>query len=197
MASLRETWSSFEEADLKTTNACSDPRASSFHFDASQFLQFGRKNEKSKPPVPPRFEPVDQTARSMRFQTPQLDSLKPPPTWSHPSKESKTGPDPTPLSRIYDILDAGSQSSRWLLQRGYLEPFKSPDCRLEINFGQGVGASKVAAVVTAPDGSRRTIVACAGGITFQRLTGAAGQELVKFLSSGQVVEFTPEREVVY
>jgi hypothetical protein len=97
----------------------------------------------------------------------------------------------TPLSQIYNILDVHSDSSRWLDARGYLESFKSPDCTLDLNFGLDARGTKVGAVMTAPDGTKRTIVACEGGTTFQRLTAANGQEMVKFLSSGQIVEINP------
>jgi len=103
----------------------------------------------------------------------------------------KDSPPATPLSQIYNTLDVHSDSSRWLDARGYLESFKSPDCTLDLNFGLDARGTKVGAVMTAPDGTKRTVVACEGGATFQRLSSASGQEMVKFLSSGQIVEINP------
>jgi len=91
----------------------------------------------------------------------------------------KDSPPATPLSQIYNTLDVHSDSSRWLDARGYLESFKSPDCTLDLNFGLDARGTKVGAVMTAPDGTKRTVVACEGGATFQRLSSASGQEMVE------------------
>lgn len=96
----------------------------------------------------------------------------------------------SPLTRVNQALEENSDSSRWLNQRGYLEAFKSPDCMLDISFSTAdKNVLKVGAVMSAPDGSKRTVVACDDGTTFQRITGPGGQEIVKFLSNGQIVEF--------
>lgn len=96
----------------------------------------------------------------------------------------------SPLTRVNQVLEENSDSSRWLNQRGYLEAFKSPDCMLDISFSTAdKNVLKVGAVMSAPDGSKRTVVACDDGTTFQRITGPGGQEIVKFLSNGQIVEF--------
>ena len=97
----------------------------------------------------------------------------------------------TPLGRVNDMLDDSSPSSRWLKERGYLDSFKSADCTLELSFGNDKSGGKVGAVLVAPDGTKRTAVACENGTSFQRLTGPNGQELVKFLSSGQIIELNP------
>lgn len=99
----------------------------------------------------------------------------------------------TPLGRVNQMLDDNSQSTRWLKERGYLEAFKSENCTLELSFGNDRSGGKVGAVLIAPDGTKRTAVACENGTSFQRLTGPNGQELVKFLSSGQIIELNPYR----
>lgn len=101
----------------------------------------------------------------------------------------------TPLGRVNSMLDDHSPSSQWLKDRGYLESFKSDKCTLELSFGADKGGGKVGAVLLAPDGTKRTVVACENGTSFQRLTGPNGQELVKFTSSGQVIELNPYRRV--
>lgn len=101
----------------------------------------------------------------------------------------------SPLTRVNLILEEGSESSRWLNQRGYLEAFKSPQCVLDISFSTADKNSlKVGAVLSAPDGSKRTVVACDDGTTFQRITGPGGREIVKFLSNGQIVEFGADQK---
>ena len=95
----------------------------------------------------------------------------------------------SPLARVNQTLEENSESSRWLNQRGYLEAFKSPNCVLDISFSTDKNLLKVGAVLSAPDGSKRTIVACDDGTSFQRISGPGGQEIVKFLSNGQIVEF--------
>lgn len=97
----------------------------------------------------------------------------------------------TPLGRVNEMLDDNSPSTRWLRERGYLEAFKSENCTLELSFGNDRSGGKVGAVMVAPDGTKRTAVACENGTSFQRLTGPNGQELVKFLSSGQIIELNP------
>lgn len=93
-----------------------------------------------------------------------------------------------PLTRVNQILDEHSETSRWLNQRGYLDVFKSSSCVLDITFSTEKSV-KVAAVLKAPDGSKRTVVACDDGTTFQRITGPRGQEIVQFMSNGQIVEY--------
>jgi hypothetical protein len=191
-------WSNQEDNNSRATFECWGPqsqpvKASSFHFDASQFGQ----PQLNETPLAARFEaqPREEAPLAARLEITHND--RPESVLRNDAKEALSGgkDNQTPLSRIYDILDVHSQSSRWLDKRGYLEPFKSPDCTLDLNFGTDARGSKVGAVMTAPDGTRRTVVACEGGITFQRLTGANGQELVKFLSSGQIVELNPNRAI--
>lgn len=170
----------------------SSPKASSFHYDASQVAQYwkqGAVNEApQQAPLSLRFEPNKEEeaplATRVEFNAERAENMfmRGDATRDTAAKDTPA----TPLSQIYDILDVHSASSRWLEQRGYLEAFKSPDCTLDLTFG--TDGNKVGAVVTAPDGSKRTVVACEGGVSFQRLTAANGQELVKFLSSGQIVE---------
>ncbi len=95
----------------------------------------------------------------------------------------------SPLTRVNLILEEHSETSRWLNQRGYLEAFKSPNCMLDITFSTEKTLLKVGAVLNAPDGSRRTVVACDDGTSFQRITGPRGQEIVRFMANGQIVEF--------
>ncbi len=172
------------------------PQASSFHYDAmSQYWRHATTPANAAavveaPPLALRFEPnkEEEAPLATRVELGHHDRAES--LLRNDAKENlfaaaKDQPS-TPLSRIYDILDVHSASSRWLEQRGYLEAFKSPNCTLDLTFG--TDGSKVGAVVTAPDGSKRTVVAADGGVSFQRLTAANGQELVKFLSSGQIVE---------
>lgn len=95
----------------------------------------------------------------------------------------------SPLTRVNQILEEHSETSRWLNQRGYLESFKSPNCVLDLSFSTEKTVLKVGAVLNAPDGSKRTVVACDDGTSFQRITGPRGQEIVRFMSNGQIVEF--------
>lgn len=99
----------------------------------------------------------------------------------------------SPLGTVNAMLEDHSPSSQWLKERGYLDAFKSANCTLELSFGADKGGGKVGAVLVAPDGTKRTAVACENGTSFQRLTGPNGQELVKFLSSGQIIELNPYR----
>lgn len=169
-------------------------RASSFHQDTFELWRTTQTPVQEQAPLALRFEPPQREeqqnlAARVDFAGDSFENqLRPKEVF-----DAKANKDSSPLSRIYDILDVHSASSRWLEQRGYLEAFKSPDCTLDLSFGMMGQASKVGAVVTAPDGSKRTVIACEGGSTFQRLTGSDGRELVKFLSSGQIVELNPQR----
>jgi hypothetical protein len=189
-----QSWSNQEESNTGAAYECWGPnvKASSFHYDAAQFGQFAQA-QPCDTPLAKRFEsqPKDETPLAARLEI--IDRAESALRNDARDSASEGKDSQSPLSRIYDILDVHSNSSRWLEQRGYLEAFKSPDCTLDINFGTDARGSKVGAVMTAPDGTRRTVVACEGGVTFQRLTGANGQELVKFLSSGQIVELNPSR----
>ncbi len=180
---LMQSWINQEESQAgKECWPQANAKASSFHYDASQLAQSWRQNQTvSEAPLAARLE-ITNKERSESFR--RNDAAE-----AQPGKDSVPS---TPLSRIYDILDVHSPSSRWLDSRGYLEAFKSPDCTLDLTFG--TDGSKVGAVVTAPDGTKRTVVSCEGGSTFQRLTASNGQELVKFLSSGQIVELNPNRQ---
>jgi hypothetical protein len=187
---LLQSWSGKEEGN--TSAECWAPHASSFHFDANTYPFSGRAQNAHETPLAARFEPVrEEHPLAARLEISQHENIE------HRSlrevaQSSNNVADSSPLSRIYDILDVQSPSSRWLEQRGYLEAFKSPNCMLDLTFGTDKGGSKVGAVMTAPDGTKRTVVACEGGATFQRLTASNGQELVKFLSSGQIVELNPK-----
>ncbi len=175
-------------------------KASSFHYDASQVAQYWRHSTTThtanEAPLSLRIEPKreEEAPLATRVELGNNERAES----NYLRNEAKDAPlagkdnvSNTPLSRIYDILDVHSASSRWLEQRGYLEAFKSPNCTLDLTFG--TEGNKVGAVMTAPDGSKRTVVACEGGVSFQRLTASNGQELVKFLSSGQIVEMNPNR----
>ena len=167
-------------------------QASSFHYDAGQLAQYWRQgtavNEAA--PLSLRFEPNKEeeaplaTRIELGNERAESNYLR-----SEAKEQAQPAKDVTPLSSIYDILDVHSPSSRWLDQRGYLDAFKSPECTLDLNFGSD--GNRVGAVVTAPDGSKRTVVAYEGGVSIQRLTAGNGQEMVKFLSSGQIVELNP------
>jgi hypothetical protein len=193
IVSLLESWSSWQKANSETVNDAPLPQASSFHFDAVPFLSCPQRQTPEEIPMAARFEPADPSGRTLlaSFEI-NCEGSSTGLADRAPSKREVNSS--TPLSQIYDIIDVQSKSSRWLAQRGYLEPFKSPDCRLDLNFGSDGQGSKVAVVLTAPNGARRTVVALEGGVSFQRITGANGQELVKFLSSGQIVEFNPNRQ---
>ena len=197
-----QSWPNTEENNNSNASAeCwgRQVKASSFHFDASQFGHFARTPESTEMPLSTRMEPQhrEESPLATRLEITNNDRPEIALRTVETREASQAGKDnQTPLSRIYDILDVHSNSSRWLDTRGYLEPFKSPDCTLDLTFGTDARGSKIGAVMTAPDGSRRTVVACEGGVTFQRLTGANGQELVKFLSSGQIVELNPNRQTV-
>lgn len=188
------SWSNQEERSASAE--CWAPQASSFHHDAQQLAHMWRANlAMSEAPLALRFEPSPEPqhlATRLELQAEQAE--KPYARDAHEAaphgNDSQSG---SPLSRIYDILDVHSPSTRWLEQRGYMESFKSPDCTLDLTFGMDSRGSKVGAVVTAPDGTKRTVIACEGGACFQRLTAANGQELVKFLSSGQIVELNQNR----
>jgi hypothetical protein len=194
-----QSWSNKEEEISRASAECWGPdvKASSFHFDPTQFGQFG-KNLAGETPLALRFDTQkDEAPLAARLELNHNERvegslLRNDSPVQQAGKDSQAG---TPLSQIYDILDVQSSSSRWLDQRGYLESFKSPDCVLDLNFSTDARGSKVGAVMTAPDGTKRTVVACEGGTTFQRLTSANGQELVKFLSSGQIVELNPKAGV--
>lgn len=201
---LAQSWSNQEEESRTSQNECWGPqaKASSFHCDASQLGFLWRTQNQgsaNEAPLSLRFEPNREEAHlatRVEFSAEGAEShylrndVK---EQAHAVKDSNISG--SPLSRIYDILDVHSASSRWLEQRGYLEAFKSPNCTLDLSFGTDSAGSKVGAIVTAPDGTKRTVIACEGGASFQRLTAANGQELVKFLSSGQIVELNPERRL--
>lgn len=97
----------------------------------------------------------------------------------------------SPLGRVNEMLDDNSPSSRWLKERGYLEAFKPENCTLELSFGSDRRGNRVGAVLVAPDGTKRTAVAFENGSTCQRVTGPNGEELVTFLSNGNVIELNP------
>lgn len=190
-----QSWSNQEE-NSKASFECWGPQvkaSSSFHFEPTQFGEYA--HPVSEKPLSARYEPQKEESRlAARLEITHNERLEA--RRDEVRETARAGKDSlTPLSRIYDILDVHSTSSRWLDQRGYLEPFKSPECTLDLNFGTDARGSKVGAVMTAPDGTRRTVVACEGGVTFQRLTAANGQELVKFLSSGQIVELNPKGRI--
>ncbi|MBX9688049.1 MAG: hypothetical protein K2X27_15185 [Candidatus Obscuribacterales bacterium] len=199
---LLQSWSNQEEE--KTTGQASaecwspSARASSFHFDATQLGHVSKVHTPAEAPLAARVEQLEtpkieqSLATRVELHSEHAEGLlrrpdAPEHSFAGQDKQS------TPLSRIYDILDVHSASSRWLEQRGYLEAFKSPNCTLDLNFGTDASGSRVGAVMTAPDGTKRTVIACEGGNSYQRLTAANGQELVKFLSSGQIVELNHKR----
>lgn len=91
----------------------------------------------------------------------------------------------TPFGRVERILALDSTSSKWLEEKGYLKMFTSPNCTLDMSFTTD---AKVSAVLTSPEGFRRTVVCCPDGKSFQRITAPNGEEMVRFLSSGQVEE---------
>lgn len=191
---LLQSWTNQDEQSNTTTasSECWAPQVkpSSFHFDPSLLGHF----QVAEQPLATRFDPQplrEESPLAARLELTNADRLEN--SFTQPREATQAGKDTSPLSQIYNILDVHSDSSRWLDQRGYLEAFKSPDCTLDLNFGTDARGSKIGAVMTAPCGSRRTVVACEGGTTFQRLTGANGQELVKFLSNGQIVELDPKR----
>lgn len=135
--------------------------------------------------VPEMTRPVDATLMQQRIELPSERTESAFNKYA-PVKDTSV----SPLTRVNQILEENSDSSRWLNQRGYLEAFKSPNCMLDISFSTAdKNVLKVGAVMSAPDGSKRTVVACDDGTTFQRITGPGGQEIVKFLSNGQIVEF--------
>lgn len=189
---LVQSWSQKEEGNsINSADCWAPPHASSFHFDANQCPQLGGRQAAYETPLATRFEPQphkDDFPLAARLEISNDRAEQ-----AYRNEAAPASNDATPLSRIHDILDVHSPSSRWLEQRGYLEAFKSPNCTLDMTFSSDKGGSKVGAVLTAPDGTRRTVVACEGGATFQRLTGSNGQELVKFLSSGQIVELNPQQ----
>lgn len=188
---LLQSWSGKEEGN--TSAECWSPHASSFHFDANALPFSGKAHSAHETPLAARFEPArEEHPLSARLEISQHENIESRSLREIREQNTKSADDSSPLSRIYDILDVQSPSSRWLEQRGYLEAFKSPNCMLDLTFGTDKGGGKVGAVMTAPDGTKRTVVACEGGATFQRLTASTGQELVKFLSSGQIVELNPK-----
>ncbi len=192
---ILQSWSNQEQEQSRASAEAwgpqqAQPRASSFHYVPDNSLLYSRvAHGLNEAPLAARFEPNQHEAplstRIDMHGDQQAEHRYMRPDGAQEVKES------TPLSRIYDILDVHSQSSKWLEQRGYLEAFKSPNCTLDLTFGTDERGSKIGAVVTAPDGTKRTVVSCEGGTSFQRLTAANGQELVKFLSSGQIVELNP------
>lgn len=171
-------------------------RASSFHQETFELWRNTQSNQVvAEAPLALRFEPPKQEpnlATRLDYVEDRIEHKQLRHTDASDRALQQKEANKSPLSRIYDILDVHSASSRWLEQRGYLEAFKSPNCTLDLSFSTQGQAGKVGAVVTAPDGSKRTVIACEGGTTFQRLTASDGRELVKFLSSGQIVELNPQ-----
>ncbi len=190
---IHQSWSNQEEEQSRASAEAWGPqqgKASSFHYVPDNHLQYARIAPSfHEAPLAARFEPNQYEAPlSTRIDMHGDERAEHRYTRNESAHEATES---TPLSRIYDILDVHSQSSKWLEARGYLDSFKSPNCTLDLNFGTDARGSKIGAVVTAPDGTKRTVVSCEGGLSFQRLTAANGQELVKFLSSGQIVELNP------
>lgn len=193
---MLQSWSNQDEVNHPSVASAEawapQAKASSFQLDPTLLAQFGRFHqpaaEAAPAPLATRFETArEESHLATRLEIPHMNDVKELSTAAKDQREA------TPLSRIYDILDVHSDSSRWLEKNGYLESFKSPDCTLDLTFGTDPKGSKIGAVMTAPDGTKRTVVSCEGGVTFQRLTAADGRELVKFLSSGQIVELNPKR----
>lgn len=189
---LLQGWTNKEEENSRTSQELwAAPHASSFHYDANQYAYLGRQNSAGEAPLHARFESRKDElplAARLEISNDRAENHILRNEGKDAAQAGKDNQNVTPLSRIYDILDVQSASSRWLEQRGYLDSFKSPNCTLDLTFGTDARGSKVGAVMTAPDGTKRTMVACEGGATFQRLTASDGRELVKFLSSGQIVE---------
>ncbi len=192
---LHQSWTNQEENQSRASAEAWGPqqsKASSFHYVPDHQLLYARAAQAvNEAPLSARYDakPVEAplaTRIEMNNGNERVENH-----YTRHEAVHQESKESTPLSCIYDILDVHSQSSRWLEQRGYLESFKSPNCTLDLTFGTDARGSKIGAVVTAPDGTKRTVVSCEGGLSFQRLTAANGQELVKFLSSGQIVELNP------
>lgn len=84
----------------------------------------------------------------------------------------------SPFAVVNYILSESSASSRWLRATGFIDQgFENG--HLDMRFHPD-GA--VVAVLTFPDGRKRTVVCRQDGCYFQRLTNATGEELVRFSS---------------
>ncbi len=92
---------------------------------------------------------------------------------------------PNRFARLEEILGPHSESSRWLAARGYLAPFEVGACTIEYFFRSTSKTS--AAVVTAPDGSRR-ILSVRDDRGSQKISNPTGKQLVCLLSNGRIIE---------
>jgi hypothetical protein len=97
----------------------------------------------------------------------------------------------TPFQVMRSIINPDSASSRWMAAAGLLQKFN--DCVMDMKMTTEGGVN---AILRSEDGYRRTILCRPDGSHSQRITDAAGNEIVRFNSLGQPVFPDLKRELV-